>query len=112
MITEHSLSPSVWCSHFCAVRYWTMTLSPENSHVFPASKCPSWKEYKKGNCDDNPVNFMGLNATIETSGVFFIELEADEPYDNQESYDFNISRIGRRVVEVFQDLLKIFLKKM
>ncbi|KAG5681259.1 hypothetical protein PVAND_010710 [Polypedilum vanderplanki] len=101
----------LWCSHFCAVRYWTTTLNPLYSHVFPATKCSSWKKYKKGHCYDHPINYMGLNASSYQPGVYFIELKVTEPYDTREAYEFNITRIGRRVVEVFKDLLNIFLKK-
>lgn len=50
---------------------------------------------------------MGLNATADKPGVYYLELKTKWQYNNEEFYYFILSRIGERVVDVIVNELGI-----
>lgn len=81
-----------------AVRYYTDTLY--NPNIFPSRKCSNWKEFNSGNCNKNPVNFMGYAASPNVKGVFYVKFDIKEDYDGIEIYNFITSRIASLVGDI------------
>lgn len=72
----------------------------KRSHTYPALQCSNWKDFKNGVCGHNPVNFMGLSASANITGVFYIELKTSQVFNHDELYYYTLSRIGERVIDV------------
>lgn len=88
------------CSHFNAVRYWVDTLNPKYGEIFASQKCPSWEDYQEGKCRKNHVNYMGLYASRQVQGTFFIKLNSEEYYDGRAFYHWLLNRLGKRVIDL------------
>jgi len=43
---------------------------------------------------------MGLSASANITGVFYIELKTSQVFNHDEIYYFTLSRIGERVIDV------------
>lgn len=43
-------------------RYWAESVKPQFERDFPAQSCSTYKDFEKGRCYGNRMNFMGLAA--------------------------------------------------
>lgn len=43
---------------------------------------------------------MGLNASANITGVFYIELKTSQVFNHDEMYYYTLRRIGERVIDV------------
>lgn len=91
----------MWCSHQNAVRYFTDTLNPKFSQIYPAQKCSNWKDFKDDKCRDNPINYMGFDVNPRIQGKFYIDIKTEESHDSLELYNFVLGRIGKRIFDIF-----------
>ena len=90
-----------YCSHFNANRYWTESLDPNRAHFYPAYKCSNWSDYKNGHCSKNQMNYMGLNASANTPGVFYLELKTKTIFNHDEQYIKVIRAISKGLIEKY-----------
>lgn len=87
-----------YCSHFNANRYWTESLDPKKSFLYKAYKCSNWNDFKNGYCSKNSINYMGINASPDQPGVFYLELKTKTTFNHDEQYFNIINAIGREVI--------------
>lgn len=93
---------SVWCSHQNAVRYYTDTLNPKFSKIYPSYQCTNWKDFKQGKCQNNPINYMGIDASPHVRGKFYIDIKTQESHDSLELYNFVLGRVGKTIFDIFR----------
>ncbi|CAH1716732.1 unnamed protein product [Chironomus riparius] len=89
---------SSFCSHINANRYWTESLNPNGANLYSAFKCSSWRDYKNGYCSKNPINYMGLNASADIPGVFYLELKTSKVFNHDKQFSDTLSAIGRFIL--------------
>lgn len=44
---------------------------------------------------------MGIDASPQTKGKFFIDIKTQESHDSLELYNFVLGRIGKRIFDIF-----------
>lgn len=52
--------------------------------TFKAVECPSWKDFMQNKCPENDKrkqSFMGIDAAPNLLGNFFLQTNADPPYN-------------------------------
>ncbi|KAJ2938930.1 hypothetical protein O0L34_g17741 [Tuta absoluta] len=67
----------IGCSHGRSWQY--LVESVVNPEAFPAVKCASWEDFKKGTCE-NEISYMGLPAEPGTTGNYYLQTDAESPY--------------------------------
>lgn len=66
------------CAHFRAIDYY---YEATTSDRFIALSCPSYEQYKKGDCKNNAKTVMGRIEPDKTaSGSYYLDINAEEPY--------------------------------
>ncbi|OWR41693.1 putative lipase [Danaus plexippus plexippus] len=65
------------CSHSYAWRLYGASVT--RPRAFPAVKCNSWEEFKKGRCG-NEISYMGLAAEPSARGKFYLQTSGDYPF--------------------------------
>ena len=50
---------------------------------------------------------MGLNASADSSGVFYLELKTSKVFNHDEMYFYTLRRIGERVIDAIVNELGI-----
>ncbi|KAJ2938889.1 hypothetical protein O0L34_g17699 [Tuta absoluta] len=65
------------CSHHRAWLYFTESVI--NQKAFPAVKCDSWDEFKKGSCKDN-ISYMGFPSKPGTTGKHYLQTADEVPF--------------------------------
>ncbi|CAO1428370.1 unnamed protein product [Diamesa serratosioi] len=106
-----------FCSHQHAWRYWSESVKPARAQGFPALRCKTYKNFKNNLCNDNPVNFMGYDASPNVAGVFYIELQSRMNYIvGDEYYQYLSTAINNRsdlilVVQTIQKFFKHLLQR-
>ncbi|KAL7020085.1 hypothetical protein ACKWTF_011373 [Chironomus riparius] len=75
-----------FCSHHQSWRYWAETVKPGNERIFPAVLCKDYKDFIDGKCNENPINFMGYEATSSVPGAFYNELRSNVNFTVDDSY--------------------------
>lgn len=90
------------CSHFNAVRYWVDTLNAKNAKIFPSYACKSWEDFGSKNCDRSIVNYMGIAASPQAKGKFFIKLATKHniAIDSKPLFNYILNRIERRAIDL------------
>ncbi|RVE53468.1 hypothetical protein evm_001838 [Chilo suppressalis] len=64
------------CSHS---RAWElMAESLHDQGAFPAVRCNSWEDFKKGNCDE--TSYMGIASQPGTKGKFYLQTADSSPF--------------------------------
>lgn len=94
------ISYTAMCSHFNAVRYWVDSLSRNNEKKFPSYQCANWEDFESKKCKNNPVNYMGLEATPKSRGKFFVKLNSKHHYNGKNFYLWLLRRIEQRAVNL------------
>lgn len=89
-----------FCNHLYAIRFYVQTLKPGGSKLFPSSRCNNWSSYVRGNCDRNSKNYLGVNADPNTPGTFYLNTKSSQYFSGVEFYNWILSRIGDRVVNI------------
>uniref|UniRef100_A0A2A4J1M9 Lipase domain-containing protein n=1 Tax=Heliothis virescens TaxID=7102 RepID=A0A2A4J1M9_HELVI len=66
-----------FCSHWRSWTFWAESLT---SDAFLARKCEDYDTFLRGQCNDEPVVLMGLGATPDLRGNFYLRTGAKSPY--------------------------------
>lgn len=88
------------CSHFNAVRYWVDALNPKYGKLFPSHKCTSWEDYEAKKCQNNSINYMGIEASRANRGTFYVKLTSKSFHDGKSFFRWLLKRIDNRVSEL------------
>merc|ERR1719228_787421 len=69
------------CSHNRASLYMSESILGEIGETeFVGRHCPSWEDFKSGNCCDNPTAVMGEWANTSVEGSFYLYVEENQPH--------------------------------
>ncbi|KAI5634140.1 lipase domain-containing protein [Phthorimaea operculella] len=74
------------CSHHRAWQYFTESVV--NQQAFPAVKCDSWEDFKKGSCEDllsfrvghRDISYMGFPSKPGTTGKYYLQTDDKIPF--------------------------------
>ncbi|CAG4936347.1 unnamed protein product [Parnassius apollo] len=70
-----------FCSHWRSYQYYTESVIRPASFV--ATSCPSWHEYRRGDCVDSPQVHMGFGIDTNARGNFYLMTHRDSPFSIQ-----------------------------
>ncbi|KAJ2938933.1 hypothetical protein O0L34_g17744 [Tuta absoluta] len=65
------------CSHSRAWLYFAESVI--NPRAFPAVKCDSWGQFRKGSCQDE-ISYMGFPSKPGTTGKYYLQTNGEKPY--------------------------------
>ncbi|CAH1106054.1 unnamed protein product [Psylliodes chrysocephalus] len=66
------------CSHLKSIEFYAESLLTGN---FKAKKCDSYKDFKKGKCDNGEVSYLGeYNVDKRANGTYFLQTNDHPPY--------------------------------
>lgn len=83
-----------FCSHRRSWAYYAESVRSVKQKTFNCVKCKSWNDFKNNSCEkvsDNFDAFMGIDADPRMSGDYFLQTNADEPFNrgvNGLTYEF------------------------
>ncbi|XP_050427496.1 lipase member H-B-like [Adelges cooleyi] len=58
------------CSHCKSYHFYAHSIWAKED--YPSLECPSWEDYKKGNCEGMPETYMGEFVNSKLNGTFFL----------------------------------------
>nr|XP_034838102.1 pancreatic lipase-related protein 2-like [Maniola hyperantus] len=67
-----------FCSHWRSYMFFSESVLHPKSFV--ASRCPSWKEYTRGFCANQPTTHMGFGVDLKARGKYFVSTRRQSPY--------------------------------
>lgn len=71
---------TITCAHSRAVEYFAESVYPGGEKSFLATRCDNWQELKQQTCSDGETSWMGYNATMGQSGIYYVEVNWRSPF--------------------------------
>ncbi|KAI5643439.1 lipase domain-containing protein [Phthorimaea operculella] len=69
----------IGCSHGRSWQYFAESVV--NPEAFPAVKCDSWSDFKKGTCEnDTSISYMGFPSEPGTTGSYYLQTDGEMPF--------------------------------
>jgi hypothetical protein len=53
-----------------------------NEEIYPALACDNYKNFNRGLCDFNSINFMGIFANSQMSGKFYLKMDKNDTFND------------------------------
>lgn len=98
------------CGHHKSIMYFSDTLNPKYSKLYPSQRCQSHSDYNNGRCGDGPKNYMGLHADPRYPGEYYISAASVIQYNGKNQYRYILKRITKQTAEFLGlNLLNNFL---